>query len=362
MGVDPNALAGAQLTAARVSTVSVRTGRRSVEISNPGKVLFPGDGITKADLADYYAHVAKTMLPFLRDRPIAMERYPDGIDGERLFQKNPSQHFPDWIARARVEKQGGSLTHVIVDQPATLVYLANQACITVHTFLSRIDRIRQPDQLIFDLDPPDGGFALAREVALDLRALLEEELGLRTYVKTTGGDGLHVVVPLDRSEDFDVVRSFANDVAALLVRRDPKRVSLEQRVDARGKRLYVDIMRNAYAQTAVAPYSVRARPGATVATPVSWKELADDSFLPTDFTIETVPPLIARRKDPWSDIGRRQASRLISDVRFPTSDVSSAPTPLTRAKGSSPTRGRSASSRRLSAKRGTRARRSPTRG
>jgi bifunctional non-homologous end joining protein LigD len=285
-------------------TGAVRAGRRSVELTNAGKVLFPDDGVTKADLAQYYGSVAKWMLPHLHDRPIAMERYPDGIDGMRLFQKNASRHFPEWITRARVPKVGGTVEHVIVDQAATLVYLANQACITVHGFLSRLDELQNPDQLIFDLDPPGSEFALARRVALDLRGILENEVGLTSFVKTTGGDGLHVIVPLDRTADFDAVRAFAREVAAILVERDPKRVTVEQRVGARGKRLYVDVMRNAYAQTAVVPYTVRARRGATVAMPVSWDEVTDAQLRPDRYTIKNVPALLEQREDPWRGMKR----------------------------------------------------------
>jgi len=141
-----------------------------------------------------------------RRRPGAAGTSTIVVRGERLFQKNPSRHFPEWIARARIKKVGGTVEHVIVDQAATLVYLANQACITVHAFLSRLDQLQQPDQLIFDLDPPGHEFSLARKVALDLRGILEDELGLPSFVKTTGGDGLHVMVPLDRTTGFDAVR------------------------------------------------------------------------------------------------------------------------------------------------------------
>src|SRR5919106_145952 len=271
-----------------MSKTSVTAGRRRVELSNPEKVLYPDDGITKANLAD---------------RPIALERYPDGLTGERVFQKNVPSHFPDWIARVRVPKRGGSLQHVLVKEPATLVYLANLACLTVHAFLSRADRLRYPDQLMFDLDPPGTEFQLACRVALDLRRLLEEELRLPTFVKTTGGDGLHLVIPLDRSEDFDAVRSFAADVGRLLARRDPDRVTVEQRKQKRGERLFVDVMRNAYAQTAVPPYVVRARRTAPVATPLDWEEVRDPSLQPGRFTLRTVFGRLARRPDPWKNIG-----------------------------------------------------------
>jgi bifunctional non-homologous end joining protein LigD len=291
-----------------MSKTTVVVGRRRVEVSSPEKVLYPDDGITKADLIDYYRQMAKHMLPYLVHRPIAMERYPDGLAGERVFQKNVPRYFPEWISRVRIAKQNGSLQHVLVDTPATLVYLANQACITVHAFLSKADRLHHPDQLMFDLDPPGHEFQLACRIALDLRRLLEEELRLPTLVKTSGGDGLHLVVPLDRSEDFDAVRSFARDVGRLLARRDPDRVTVEQRKQKRGERLFVDVMRNAYAQTAVPPYVVRARRMAPVATPMDWEEVRDPSLQPDRFPLRTIFDHLARRPDPWKNIGRRARS------------------------------------------------------
>jgi bifunctional non-homologous end joining protein LigD len=279
-----------------------------VEVSSPDKVLYPDDGITKADLVDYYKQMATHILPYLVDRPIAMERYPDGLAGERIFQKNVPRYFPEWVSRVRIPKQGGSLQHVLVDTPATLVYLANQSCITVHAFLSKADRLHYPDQLIFDLDPPGSEFQLARRIALDLRQLLEEELRLPSFVKTTGGDGLHLVVPLDRSEDFDQVRSFARDVGLLLSQRDPDRVTIEPRKQKRGTRLFVDVMRNAYAQTAVPPYVVRARRAAPVATPLDWEEVRDPRLRPDRFTLRTIFGRLAQVPDPWRNIGRRARS------------------------------------------------------
>ena len=248
----------------------LKAGRKTIELSNAEKVLFPGDEITKGDLARYYRGVAGLMLPLLRDRPVSMTRFPDGITRHAIVQKNVPAYFPDWITRAWVRKEGGSLQQVVIDKPATLVYLAGQACIELHAFLSRLDRIREPDQLIFDLDPPDDHrFDDVRVCALRLGELLSDELGLPTFVKTTGGHGLHVHVPLTENEEFDAVREFARQVTALLAARNPDLVTTEQRKRKRGSRIYVDIMRNAYAQLAVAPYSVRARPGALVATPLS---------------------------------------------------------------------------------------------
>jgi bifunctional non-homologous end joining protein LigD len=290
----------------------IRVGRRTVELSNPEKVLYPGDGITKADLVEHYRRVATLMLPHVKGRPAAMERFPDGITGERIFQKDVPRYFPSWIRRVTVRKVGGSLRQVVCDDAATLVYLANQACITPHVWLSRADRPDHPDQMIFDLDPAGDRFEDARVAALSLRSLLDE-LDLPSFVKTTGGKGIHVTVPLDRRADFDTVRHFARDVAAVLVARDPKRLSVEQRKDKRRGRLYVDVMRNAYAQTAVPPYVVRARPGATVATPLAWREVTDRSLEPSRFTLGTISRRIERVKDPWQ--GLRRQARSLSKAR-----------------------------------------------
>jgi bifunctional non-homologous end joining protein LigD len=275
-----------------------------IEIPRAGKPLFP-DGITKADLASYYRAVANRMLPYLADRPLAMERYPDGIEGQRLFQKNVPDYFPDWVTRVTVPKEGGTVEHAVCDRPATLVYLAAQACVTPHVFLSRIDRLDHPDQLVFDLDPPDAaGFGDARRGALALRALLEDELGLVTYVRTTGGKGLHVHVPLDRSLDFDQVRTTAREIARLLVAREPDRFTIEQRKADRGGRVYVDVMRNAYAQLVVAPYAVRALPGAPVAWPLRWEQVEDRRLRPDRFRLATVDRWLGR-DDPWTGMPRR---------------------------------------------------------
>ena len=215
--------------------VEITVGGITVPLTHPDKVLFPADGITKADLARYYADVADRMLPWLRDRPISMVRYPDGLDGQRFFQKNVPSYFPDWIRRVRVGKEGGQVEHAVCDKPATLVYLANQACIEIHAFTSRADKLDAPDQLVFDFDPPDGKrFADVRRAALWARDLLDGDLGLTSFVRTTGGRGLHVHVALNRRADFDAVREFAHQAAEVLARRHPDAITTEQRKDKRG--------------------------------------------------------------------------------------------------------------------------------
>ena len=294
----------------------VKVGRLTVALTNTSKVLFPDDGITKGDLIGYYQAAAEQMLPYLRERPVALARYPDGITGERIFQKNVGRHFPDWIPRVEVGKQGGRLCQVVCTKAADLVYLANQATIELHPFLSRVgredspDQLHRPDMLIFDLDPPDTGhFEAVRTAALRLREILEDDLGLASFVKTTGSKGLHVQVPLNGREEFDPVREFARQVAEVLAAAEPGLVTVEQRKEARHGRVYADIMRNAYAQTAVAAYSVRARPRAPVATPVSWEEVVDPALAADSFTLRTMADRLAqlgKAGDPWAGMSRHR--------------------------------------------------------
>jgi len=277
----------------------------TIKVGKPGKLLFPDDGITKADLADYYSAVAKAMLPHVRDRPIMMQRYPDGIGGEPIVQQRALDYFPPWIKRAKVKRQaGGTVTHALINNEDTLVFLVDQACITPHVWLSRADKPERPDQMIFDLDPPAGKFALAREAARAVREVLDR-VGLPAFVKTTGGKGLHVHVPLDRRAGFDEVRAFAREVAEIVARKSPQRFTTEQRKPKRRGRLYLDIMRNGYAQTAVPPYAVRGRKGAPVATPLAWEELDDARLKPERFTLKTVQRRLAARTDPWRGLARQ---------------------------------------------------------
>jgi bifunctional non-homologous end joining protein LigD len=284
---------------------SIRVGRRTVELSNPDKVLFSKHGITKRDLAEHYRTVAPAMIPFVRGRPVTMERHPDGVAGPRIIQQAIPGYFPSWIGRVRVPKAGGTIEHVLADDAATLVYLANQACITPHVWLSHVPAVDRPDQLMFDLDPPNDDFEAARRAAIEVRRVLDE-LDLPSFVKTTGGDGLHVTVPLRPVAAFDDVRSFARDAARLLELRFPDDLTTAPRKASRGGRLYLDMQRNAYGQTAVPPYAVRASPEATVAAPLDWSELDDGRLRPSRFTVRTIGRRLA--DDPWRGFRRRARS------------------------------------------------------
>jgi bifunctional non-homologous end joining protein LigD len=287
---------------------AIRVGGRLVEITRPEKLLFPGDRITKREFVEYYRRIAPVMLPHLRGRPIAMERYPDGIESSGFFQKTAPSYYPGWIKTALLRKKNGVVRHVVCDDAATLVYLANQAVITPHSWLSRVDKPNNPDQMIFDLDPSDGDFRIVCAAAKGLRELLEEQR-LIAYVKTTGSRGLHVLVPLDRRADFDEVRTFARQVAARLVKSDPGRLTIDVHKSKRRGRIFVDTARNAYAQTAAPAYAVRARDGAPIAVPLHWEEVDNPGLAPDQFNIRNILDRVERMHDPWKDL-KQHAQKL----------------------------------------------------
>lgn len=284
----------------------------AVEVTRPDKVLFPGGlsgSITKGDLIEYYRRIADVMLPHVAGRPVSMLRFPNGIEGERFFQKDAPDYFPGWIHTAEVAKEGGTVTHVVIDDAATLVYLANQACITPHVWLSRVEHLDRPDRLIFDLDPPEDAagrnLRRLRQTVRWTRDLLKE-LGLEPFLMTTGSRGFHVVVPLVPEEGFAPVRAFAREAAETLVRRHPDRLTVETRKAKRGERVFVDYLRNGYAQTSVPPYAVRARPGAPVATPVDWGELA--GLGPRRYTLVNLFRRLSHKADPWAGIDNHRTT------------------------------------------------------
>jgi bifunctional non-homologous end joining protein LigD len=275
----------------------------TVEISSPQKVLFPDPGITKGDLARYYERVADYMLPHIRSRPISMQRFPDGIGKQGFFQKDLPAYFPEWIRRVTVPKEGGTLTHAIAGDADTLVYLAGQACITPHVWLSRAPDLAHPDRIVFDLDPSQGSFAAVRRAAR-LTGELLDQLGLPAFAMTTGSRGLHVWVPLRPRESSHAVRDFALEVAKVLAQHHPEELTVEMRKAKRAGRIFIDVMRNGYAQTVAPPYGVRARAQAPVATPLHWDELSDPRLRPDKFTTRNLFRRLASDGDPWAQISR----------------------------------------------------------
>lgn len=290
-----------------------------VDITRPEKVLFPEDGITKGDLIRYYQAIGPWMLPHLEGRPLALQRFPDGIDKPGFFQKAAAAYYPAWIKKVTVQKEGGTVRHVVCEDGATLVYLANQACITPHVWLSRIDKLQYPDQMIFDLDPSTEDFAAVMDAALSLKNVLDH-IELPAYIRTTGSRGLHVAVPLNREQEFDAVRAFARKVAEIIVARDPSRYTIEQYKSKRQDRVFIDVNRTAYAQTAVAVYAVRARNGAPVSVPLAWSELRKKGLRPDGITMRNVLDRLDTGDDPWKDFWRdavslEKASRKLEQFR-----------------------------------------------
>jgi bifunctional non-homologous end joining protein LigD len=279
-------------------TGTVTVGRRQVPVPNQDKVLFPDRGLTKADLVGHYRTVSGAMLPHLRGRPLMLQQLPDGIGGKGFYRKQTPGHFPDWVRRVTVTKEGGTVDHVVCDDEATLVYLAGQACITPHIWTSRGDKPERPDRVVFDLDPSGYDFGAVIATARAVGEVLDGA-GLVPFVQTTGSRGLHVVAPIQRRAAFDQVRDFAHRVARILVDDDPDTRTLEWRKANRGERIYLDLARNGYAQTFVAPYGVRALPGAPVATPLDWDELAGLRGAGA-YRVPDVAHRLAQREDPWA--------------------------------------------------------------
>ena len=286
-------------------TETIAVGRRQVPLSHPAKALFTDPEITKRQLAEHYENVADAMIPLVRDRPLALQAFPNGIDQPGFFMKSVPRYFPDWIATATVPKRGGTLTQVLAQDAATLVYLAGQNVVTPHIWLSRADEPRQPDRLIVDFDPSPGvGFAEVRAAARDAGERLRHA-GLVPFAMVTGSRGIHVVCPLRRGPSFGDVHGFTRRLAEAMVADDERHLTLEWHRSERGRRIYVDVNRINYAQHAVAPYGVRPRPGGPVAMPIAWEELSDATLAPDRWTIRTAVARLHSEGDAWKGIARR---------------------------------------------------------
>ena len=283
--------------------------RSRVGLSRPDKLLFPDDGISKADLASYYSRIAPTMLAHVAGRPASLERYPDGIESKGFFHKDVGGEAPDWARTVTVPlRQGGDIEQIVLEDADTLALLADWGCITPHVWLSSARRLEHPLALVVDLDPPDAkSFDLVQEAAEDVRVTLAQ-LDLPSRVMTTGSKGLHVIVPLDGSATFETVRAFAERLAMEVAGGAPDRYTTAHRRDERGGRLYLDVARNAYGQTVVAPYSPRPIPGAPLACPLDWREARSSRMSAQKYTIGNVFRRLAQRDDPWTAAGTHGAS------------------------------------------------------
>jgi bifunctional non-homologous end joining protein LigD len=247
------------------------------------------------------------MLPHMKDRPITMNRFPNGIQGETFYQKDAPDYFPDYVALQPVKKSsGGIVNYPLINNAAALVYLANYVCVP-HVWLSKEPKLNYPDRMIFDFDPSPGvSFTTVKWAAKEVKAVLED-LGLPVFLMTTGSRGLHVVVPLKRKYLFDEIREFAQEIAHYLVEKYPSKLTLKLKKSERGRKIFVDTLRNAWGATAVAPYAVRAKEGAPIATPLKWSEISALTT-PQKYTIKNIFQRISRIGDPWKDMNKKASA------------------------------------------------------
>ncbi len=280
--------------------------KAGVSLSNTDKVMFEEPTIRKKDLIDYYDMVKDVMLPHIRKRPMTLHRFPDGISKEGFYQQEAGDHFPEFIETITLDKeQGGKTTHVLCNDRKSLIYLANQATITPHVWLSRKDHPDKPDKLIIDLDPEKEDVAALVKTAKKVRDILEED-GLCPFVMTTGSKGVHIAVPLEPNFNFEAVRDYAGKVAKAVNKALPKTTTLERRKEKREGRIYLDYSRNAIGQTSVAPYALRAKKNAPVALPVTWEELDNEDFSPQMATFSTLFKRLETKKDPWKSFEKHR--------------------------------------------------------
>ena len=276
-------------------------------ITHPDKVLFPDDGITKGELAAYYERIAPLILPHIVQRPVTMERFPGGIGQKGFLQKDVVKGFPEWLQRVEVPKKDGTVHYPIVTDTQSLLWLVNQNSITPHVWISRAPELLRPDICVFDLDPSVDDASMLRDAAVSLRDLLEE-IGLPSWVKTSGSKGFHIAVPLDGKTDMDDVARFAHTVGTVLVKRDPKNLTQEFHKVDRGRRILIDTGRNGWSATHAAVYAVRARPGAPVSAPCTWEEIESGTVGPRSLTLRNMADRIESVGDLWSGMRRRRRS------------------------------------------------------
>ncbi len=280
----------------------------SLELSHLDKVFFPRAHLTKGDVIDYYEKIADYLLPHIKGHPIVMHRYPNGIADEGFYQKEVPDYFPSWIHRKTVPlKKGEHQTLVVIDDSASLVYLANQGVLVFHSWLSSADAIHTPNKIVFDLDPSGHDVDALKDTARKIKKILEHH-SLKPYVMTTGSRGYHIVTPLIPEHSFEAVHEFAKHIAEDLVKAEPHLYTVEINKEKRKGKIFIDYLRNSYGQTSVACYSLREHEGAPVATPLDWAELTNTD--PQTYTIKNILKRLSQKDDPWKDF-EKHARKLV---------------------------------------------------
>jgi len=291
-----------------------------VTLSHTNKVWFPQSHITKGEIFAYYEKIAPYMLPFIKNRPLTLQRAPNGITGEIFYQKDTPDYFPSWIKiTAITKKSGGKTSYITCSKTDCLLYLVNQGCITPHAWLSRTDKPTKPDRMVFDLDPSGKAtFKKVKEIAHELKKILEY-YHLTSYPMITGSRGIHVIVPIKRLYTFTQVKKSALLIAHELIKKMPDHATLEVRIAKRGNKIFIDTLRNCYAQTGIIPYAVRLYEKAPVAVPLSWDELGKISSA-QEYTIKTILKQLKDNPHPWPNFFKKAGS-LVAIFKIGTKKV-----------------------------------------
>lgn len=291
-------------------TVTVIDGRE-LRLTNLDKIFWP-EGLTKAHLVKYYTDIAPVIMPHLRNRPLVMKRYPDGIGGESFYQKECPEYAPDWIETYPVRHSEKTVNYIVCNDTATLVWLANQACMEIHAWLSVLDNVECPDIMVMDLDPAEGAtLSDVLDIALLSRRALEE-FGLVPFVKTSGASGLHLFVPIKSEYPFQAVTSAMQYIARLITSVHPRKATVERAVPKRKGKVYLDYLQNGRGKTMAFQYSLRPLPGAPVSTPLLWEEVEGRRVDPGSHNIRTIFNRLERYGDILGDMSKY--SRSISDL------------------------------------------------
>jgi bifunctional non-homologous end joining protein LigD len=287
----------------RENDYDLKVGKTTLHLTNQNKVYFPDDGITKGDIVDYYAEAAELILPYLKDRPQSMNRFPNGINGPSFYQKDLDlDKVPSWLKTASIhsDSNDADIDYLICNDKATLLYMANLGCIDINPWNSTVKNIDNPDWMVIDIDPEKEDFTKVVKTALTVKEVMDE-LNADCYCKTSGATGLHVYVPLGAKYSYDTVKLFGELIAREVYTRIPDITSIERTIKKREHKIYIDFLQNRTGQTLAAPYSVRPKPGATVSTPLEWNEV-NESLSPSQFTIHNVMQRFKEKGDLWKPV------------------------------------------------------------
>lgn len=288
-----------------IENKKISINKKSIELSNLDKIFYPDKKYSKEDVIKYYQKIADYMLPHVKDRLLALQRFPNGIKKSGFYQKEASDYFPRWLKIKKVSlEKGGSQNLVVIEKRADLIYLVDQATLVFHIWQSRKQHVNKPNKIVFDLDPPHhNGFKMVKFAAYKLKDIFEKKR-LNVFVMTTGSKGLHVVIPIKPKYEFDKIREFAKKISMKLADKYPDKLTIEVRKEKRKGRVFLDYSRNAFGQTCVAPYSLRAIKNAPIATPIGWHELPslDNS---QKYNLSNIFKRLGQKEDPWKNIYKK---------------------------------------------------------